>query len=364
MQVASTQTLLDRDLPPASFVIVDEAHHYPSQDTEWGSIVAAYGPQKSRDPSQGSAVIIGLTATPERGDGVGLSQFDAMVVAAQPRELVQLGHLCPVEVYRPSNPTKALSMDPVAAYQKFGDSRKAIIFPSSIRAATDIEHRLNALGIPARAITQRTPEADREVAVDRFRGGSLQVLIGVHVLTEGLDVPDAYLAILGTACASPGSLMQKAGRVMRPHPSKTHCRLADLMGSTWEHGLPDDDREFSLLGTAIRSRSDLPPQIQCEACGRVFRGDEFVDNACPGCGAIKRGRVDPRIRERAVELAKAERAKKYPPGVVEFLANTIELAVRNNWPKKRKGVQMKFLAKFHHYPSNALIERAGGWRGL
>jgi len=311
------------------------------------------------------ATILGLTATPERGDGVGLSQFDAMVVAAQPRELIAQGYLCPVEVYRPGKVTKTLSADPVEAYFRFGlvagEQRKAIVFPSSIRAAGDIAHRLEAMGVPARAITQRTSEADRTVIMDRFRGGSLRVLVGVHVLTEGLDVPDAYLAILATGCASPGALVQKAGRVMRPHPSKDHCRVVDLMGATWEHGLPDDDRVFSLTGRAIRTRSDLPPQIQCEACGRCFRGDEFKDAICPACGQSKRGRVDPRVRARQLELAKAERAKKYPPGVVSVLAGVIDKAKRNNWPRKRKAVQMAFVAKFHHYPSNALIERAGGW---
>jgi len=358
VQVASTQTLLGRDLPPASFVIVDEAHHYPREDTEWGSIVAAYK----------GATIFGFTATPERGDGAGLEQFDDLIVVAQPRQLIDQGYLVPVEVYRPDSVSKTLAMDPVEGYLKFGvvdgERRKAIVFPGSIKAGEDIAHRLDRLGVPSACITQRTPPEVRALLIDRFRSGSILVLVGVHVLTEGLDVPDAYLAILGTKCASPGSLIQKTGRVMRPAPGKDHCRVLDLMGATWLHGLPDDDRDFSLVGKAISSKASLPPQITCDACGRVFRGDEFRDQMCPACGAIKRGKVDPRVRARALELAKEQRAEKYPPTTVKFVADTIQMVKRRGFNRGRKAVQMIFLKRYHHYPSNALVERAGGWQGL
>ncbi len=360
VQVASTQTLLARSssLPPASFVIVDEAHHYPDEGTEWGSILEAYR----------GATIFGFTATPERGDGAALKQFDDLVVVAQPKELIAQGFLVPVDVYRPDAVSKALALDPVEGYMRFGIvdgvKRKAIVFPGSIKAGEDIAHRLDRLGVPAACITQRTTPEARSLLIERFATGSILVLVGVHVLTEGLDVPDAFLAILATKCASPGSLIQKTGRVMRPAEGKDHARVLDLMGATWLHGLPDDDRDFSLTGKAIQTRQALPPQITCDACGRVFRGDEFRDQMCPACGAIKRGKVDPAIRARALELATQQRAEKYPPQVVRFVADTIALAKRKGFPRGRKAVQMMFLKKFHHYPSNALVERAGGWQGL
>jgi len=362
IQVASTQTLLGRELPTASFVIVDEAHHYPREDTEWGSLVAAYK----------GATIFGFTATPERGDGSGLEQFEDLIVVAQPRELIDQGYLVPVEVYRPDSVSKTLAMDPVKGYLKFGvvdgEKRKAIVFPGSIKAGNDIAHRLDRLGVPSACITQSTPSAVRAILIERFRLGSLRVLVGVHVLTEGLDVPDAFLAILGTRCASPGSLVQKTGRVLRPAPGKTFARVLDLMGATHLHGLPDDDRDFSLSGKAMATGSKLPAQVTCDACGRVFRANEFTDNVCPSCGAIKRGKVDRRVQDRAVELAKASRAAKYPPQVVRFVAEAIQSAKRTvSKTGKRNGrkiVQMRFLSQFHHYPSNALVERAGGWQGL
>ncbi|NQT20878.1 MAG: DEAD/DEAH box helicase family protein, partial [Planctomycetes bacterium] len=62
-QVASVQTLIRRDLPPAQLVIVDECHHATA--TTYRKILEGY-PQAPR---------VGLTATPFRLDGKGLGDL-------------------------------------------------------------------------------------------------------------------------------------------------------------------------------------------------------------------------------------------------------------------------------------------------
>jgi hypothetical protein len=79
---------------------------------------------------------------------------------------------------------------------------------------------------------------------------------------------------------------------------------------------------------------------------------------------VKRGKVDPKVRARELELVKASRAAKYPPTTVKFVADTIQMVKRKGYPRGRKAVQMIFLKHYHHYPSTALVERAGGWQGL
>jgi DNA repair protein RadD len=82
VQVATIQTLAARtrskrlELPPADLVITDEAHHAPAQT--YRKVIAAYP----------EAVLIGLTATPCRGDGRGLGGiFDVIVECPQVAEL-------------------------------------------------------------------------------------------------------------------------------------------------------------------------------------------------------------------------------------------------------------------------------------
>lgn len=341
IQVASVQTLVARDQrPDASVVVLDEAHHHVAE--QWGTVADSY-----RD-----ALRIGLTATPERQDGVGLGNlFDALIAVAQPRELIASGYLVPCEVLRPSAQSKALAEDPVEAWRKWGKGGKAIVFASSVKASCDIAHRFEAVGVPARAITGGLESASREVAIDRFRAGTVRVLVGVHTLTEGLDVPDASVAILARGFSSPGAYIQAVGRVLRPAHGKTRALVLDLMGASLEHGLPDEDRVYSLDGKAIKSQEGLLPIRQCPACGRVFRAEQFhgarpqptVDGnvifvhfaiprpRCPGCGYEMPLRKDPRVRRQEMTIASAEqtggqrvsalkwmladaRAKNYKPG--------------------------------------------------
>src|SRR5262245_13599912 len=100
VQVASVATLWVRamrsqamPLPPADLVVIDEAHHATAQT--WRKIIAAYP----------DAVLIGLTATPCRGDGTGLGGiFEVLIKCPQVAELIVQGYLVKTRVYAPVDP--------------------------------------------------------------------------------------------------------------------------------------------------------------------------------------------------------------------------------------------------------------------
>jgi superfamily II DNA or RNA helicase len=98
VRVASIQTLwtramrLDRmPLPPANLLVIDEAHHCPA--VTYRKIIAEYP----------NAVLLGMTATPCRGDGRGLGGiFDVIVECPQVAELIEtLPSLRPTRRRRP-----------------------------------------------------------------------------------------------------------------------------------------------------------------------------------------------------------------------------------------------------------------------
>jgi len=345
IQVASVQTLLAREQrPTASVLVADEAHHHVAE--EWGSVAASYS----------SALRIGLTATPERSDGVGLGNlFDTLVPVAQPRELISAGHLVPVKVVGPARKTRDMAEDPVVAYERFARGRKAIVFPGSLAQAARLEHAFNALGHPCKAITGTTKQAAREEAIDRFRRGRLLVLIGIHTLTEGLDVPDVYAAILARGFSSPGAYIQAVGRVMRPAPGKTSAIVLDLRGASTEHGLPDEDRVYSLEGKAIASGPDLDPIRQCPECGHVFRASLWQDAACPGCGFRLPRRVDPKVRRAVLEQITSQHVDTQR---TEFLRRQIAICRAKGWKIGKAMVMYKLTYK--HWPSEDQ-KRHAGW---
>jgi len=366
IQVASVQTLVARDQrPEASVVVLDEAHHHVAE--QWGTVADSY-----RD-----ALRIGLTATPERQDGVGLGNlFDALIPVAQPATLIANGHLVPVEVLRPAAASKSLAEDPVEAWRRWGKGGKAIVFASSVKAAKDIASRFEALGVPARAITGKLGSADREVAIVRFRSGTVRVLCGVHTLTEGLDVPDASVAILARGFSSPGAYIQAVGRVMRPAPGKTCALILDLMGVSIDHGLPDEDRSYSLQGKAIKSKEGLLPIRQCPACGRVFRAAEFhgvkaIETSpgslmfehvpsprprCPGCGYEMPLRHDPRVRRQAMVAAHAgHTSDRRISALQQLFATARAKGYKPGW------AVMQFKVRYGQFPSQDMKIQAG-WR--
>jgi superfamily II DNA or RNA helicase len=70
------------------------------------------------------------------------------------------------------------------------------------------------------AITYRTPPAERRAILEGFRSGALTKLVTGRVLNEGVDVPDANVAIVASGSASMREYVQRLGRVLRPKASE------------------------------------------------------------------------------------------------------------------------------------------------
>ena len=173
VQVATVQTLLARDLrPPATVIIFDEAHHAAAQ--QWRTVLDAYP----------GAVVIGPTATPERGDGRGLGEiFQDIVIGVRVRQLVAAGHLVPARIVSPAAQlrTGQIAQRPVDAYLQHARGRRAICFSPSVRLAEEHAADFRALGIMAVAVTEDTPWQERRAMFDGLRSGDVQVLCNVYV---------------------------------------------------------------------------------------------------------------------------------------------------------------------------------------
>lgn len=271
IQVATVQTLLARDIrPAASLIILDEAHHYAA--TDWRSLAEHYR----------NARLLGLTATPERQDGRPLGDlFDALVVAASYSELVRDGHLVPCRVYQPPEIMGSdLAQDPLQAWQRYAEGSRSFVFTAGVDGAYELAERFRAAGIPAGTVEAKTPKGERDELLDDFATGKLTVLTNVFALTEGVDIPAARCCLLARGCGHVGPYLQMVGRVLRPAPGKSDAILIDLTGATLLHGLPTEDRAYSLDGEGIRRTSPAPLRT-CLKCGSTVLAAHRI---CPECG--------------------------------------------------------------------------------
>lgn len=65
------------------------------------------------------------------------------------------------------------------------------------------------------ALTHQTPVKERHEILTRFREGEYKTLVASHVLNEGVDVPDARVAIILSGTGSEREYIQRLGRVLR-----------------------------------------------------------------------------------------------------------------------------------------------------
>ena len=272
VQVATVQTLLARgDLPAASVLVFDEAHHYVSD--EWRSLARACPHARA----------VGLTATPERGDGRPLGDiFQALVVAAHYSELIAEGHLVPARIFEPGECIKdGLALDIVTAYQRYAPGTSAFVFVRSVQEAYDQAMRFRSFGWTAAVVEANTPAPERDELLAQFRAGHVRVLLSVATLTEGVDVPEAQTCVLASNVGHMSAYLQKVGRVLRPASGKSEATVIDLVGAWREHGLPTEDRDYTLDGDGGIRRKKATPVTQCLRCGAV---SEAHRSACPVCG--------------------------------------------------------------------------------
>jgi len=104
---------------------------------------------------------------------------------------------------------------------------RTLIFTADIASAYTIARELL---IPP--ITHEIKRAERTAILDKFRAGAITALVSAQVLDEGLDVPEAEVAIIVGGSASVRRHVQRVGRVLRPREGKRAQIYELLVGET------------------------------------------------------------------------------------------------------------------------------------
>lgn len=298
VQVGSVQTVirrLDRMLPP-DIIIVDEAHHLCTGNT-WGSVIDHWP----------GALLIGKTATPCRSDGRGLSHgqggfFTSLVLGPTAAWLTDHGFLAPARVLAPpgvalqglrrrmgdydmKQAAEMLSSgqamgSPLAHYRQHLEGQTAIAFCCSVAHAEAVAQLFNDHGIAAASIDGRMDAAIRERLLSQLGTGELRILTSCSLIGEGVDVPSVGGCILLRPTMSLSLHLQMIGRCLRPQPGKVAVVL-DHVGNCHRHGLPTDDREWSLEGIKRRQVQAAPSIRVCVSCFCAMPSGTPV---CPECG--------------------------------------------------------------------------------
>jgi superfamily II DNA or RNA helicase len=360
-------------LPP-NLAVWDECHHLGA--ATWIDVMSAY-PEDT--------IHVGLTATPERLDGQGLGRaFQIMLRGPTTAELIRRGFLSPFDYYAPSLPDMTgvttegqaeavmdrpeLIGDMVEHYLRLAAGQPGIVFAHSIEHSRHLVEAYRAAGVRAAHIDGEMSTKERERVDGMFRDREIDILSNCALLGEGYDVPGVVYVGLGRRTQSVSLFLQMAGRALRTAPGKDRAVICDHAANAFTHGLPDDDREWSLEGRSARARTgvndDADPVRQCMECFRVYPSTAKV---CPGCGATQS--TTPReIKQREGELQKLERetlraeqeaakkaaaaARKAEEKACASEADFRELAVRRGydnpraWAARQVGMRAQYAQRF------------------
>jgi superfamily II DNA or RNA helicase len=105
------------------------------------------------------------------------------------------------------------------------------------------------------ALTHQTPVKERHTILQRFRDGTYRVIAASHVLNEGVDVPEASIAILLSGTGSNREYIQRLGRILRRGHAQKYAILYEVIAE-----------ETSEEGVSKRRRTQSPtrpaPQLE------------------------------------------------------------------------------------------------------
>ncbi len=92
---------------------------------------------------------------------------------------------------------------------------------------------------------EETPE-ERERILAGLRDGSLDAVVAIRCLDEGIDMPEVRMGFLLASSTNPRQFVQRRGRLLRRAPGKTRAVIYDFIVQPPDFGSGDEDKDFNL----------------------------------------------------------------------------------------------------------------------
>lgn len=265
IKVGMIQTIHRRDLNDwePDIVIVDEAH------------LAAAASYKKLLGKLADSPRVCFSATPWRLDGRGFRDVcDTIVLGPTIKQLVSRGYLVPTEYFaydmmdfsncdvvgneydqeQVATMMENVTEEIVETWFNSYRDRSTIVFAANTRHSKKLCDAFKARGVKSEHIDGSTPDAVRSAIVGRVKSGETTVLCNCGIVIEGFDAPIVSCVVLAIATQSLSKFLQCCGRGMRLHPEsgKSNLVVMDFGGCYKNHGVPEDDRTWTLEDRNVR----------------------------------------------------------------------------------------------------------------
>jgi len=307
--IASVQTLTNRlnriRKNYFDIVFIDEVHH--AMAPTYVTVANHFDP----------VLKIGLTATPERFDGLSLGNiFDDMVFEYNIDKGIANKFLCELQGIRTETNTDISKVKRVGnefnkqqlslvvntpernelvveKYKKFADGRQGIFFCVDMKHAMDLNEAFIKNGIISEfVVSDENLCPDRKARINRFKDGTTQILTNVMILTEGFNHHDVGAIGMVRPTQSKTVYIQAIGRGTRPKSTKfidrfgaNNCIILDFVDNCGTHKLIntyslDQGKkiEDTIFNTSIRKEKLIGVREERERkLKTLYKKDEFID---------------------------------------------------------------------------------------
>ena len=296
-------------------IIIDEAHL--SEAASYRKVCKYYNCRR-----------VLFTATPARLDGKPLTLADTLITGITADELIKTGAISDYDYYAPDLNLNIDNVDMVAGeynngqltelmcqtaiygdvlkyYQQLGENRQAIAYCTSVKHSEQTAKMFCNNGITAISIDGSMSQKERNRKMNMFRNGDVQILCNCNLISEGVTLPNASVALLLRPTMSLPLFIQQSCRVLTPVAGKKAV-IIDFVNNVQKHGMPTEAHNWTLTQSIEKRKqfnSDGTLIIrQCENCFKCFK----TAPVCPYCGHTYKvkGRELKSVKE--VELKKIE----------------------------------------------------------
>lgn len=278
--IASVMSLTHRldKFKPDEFdmMIIDEAHHAAAQS--YKKIINYFKPR----------LLLGFTATPNRGDNVRLDDvFEKIIFQRDLRWAIQNKYLTDIHCLRVN-----IGYDISKVARKLGDfavnelaeamntnilngaiaeAYKKYAVGQTLIFATSVEHAQNIAKLIPEAVAVTADTKNRAELIQKFTNREIPCLVNCMIFTEGTDMPLVETVMIARPTSNSSLYTQMVGRGLRLYPGKDKLTLIDLVGTTGRANLCTAP---TLIGVDI---NNVPKQKQDEIQGDLFDLPELVE---------------------------------------------------------------------------------------
>ena len=165
---------------------------------------------------------------------------------------------------------------------RISKNEKVLITTLTIRMAEELTNYLKDIGIKVAYLHSEVKTLDRMKIIQELRKGKYDVLVGINLLREGLDIPEVSLICIMDAdkqgfLRSNRSLIQTIGRCAR-NANGHVIMYADMMSEAMRDAIEETSRRRKIQEAYNEEHGIVPKTIVKEIREVISNVDESVDD--------------------------------------------------------------------------------------